>query len=47
MQRTENLSVEDIKAGSSLVSGDQLSAEKTGKIDEDQAMRAMVSKLAK
>jgi hypothetical protein len=47
MQRTEKLSVEDIKAVSSLVGGTSPSAEKAGKIDEDQAMRAIVSKLTK
>ena len=46
-QRTENLSIEDIKAVSSLAGGNRPSAEKTRKIDENQAMRAIVSKLIK
>jgi hypothetical protein len=47
MQRTEHLSIEDIKAASSLVSGNSPSATKAGGIDEDHAMRAIASKLAK
>jgi hypothetical protein len=47
MQRTENLSIEDIKEVSSLIGENRPSTEKAGKIDEDQAMRAIVSKLAK
>lgn len=46
-QRTENLSVEDIKAAASLAGGNYPSAEKAGRIDEQHAMRAIVSKLTK
>jgi hypothetical protein len=47
MQRTEHLSIEDIKAASSLVGGNSPSATKAGGINEDHAMRAIASKLAK
>ncbi len=46
-QRTGNLSIEDIKAVSSLASGNPLPAEKGGGIDETQAMRAIFSKLSR
>ena len=46
-QRTENLSFEDIRAASSLAEGNRLSTEKSGGPDEDQATRAIVSKLTK
>jgi len=45
-QRTEKLSVEDIKAASRLAGGNPPS-EKAGRIDEGHAMRAIVSKLIK
>ena len=44
--RSENLSFDCIRELSGLVGGNGLSAD-TGKIDEDCAMRAIVSKLAK
>jgi hypothetical protein len=47
MQRTEHISIEDIKAVSSLVGGNEPSAEKTGRINEDHAMRGIVSRLTK
>lgn len=47
MQRTERLSIEDIKAASSLVGGNRPSADKTGRIDEDRAMRGIISRLTK
>jgi hypothetical protein len=47
MQRTEHISIEDIKAVSSLVGGNHPSAEKSGRIDEDHAMRGIVSRLTK
>lgn len=47
MQRTDHLSIEDIKAASSLVGGIRPSADKTGRIDEDQAMRGIISRLMK
>ena len=47
MQRTENLSIEDIKAVSGLVGGNHPSAKKAGRMDEEHAMRAIVSKLTK
>ena len=46
-QRTEHLSIEDIKAVSSLAGQDRSSTDKAGKIDEDQALRAIASKLGK
>ena len=45
--RTENLSFDDIRALSSLAGGNRPSAKEAGKIDEEQAMRAIVSKLTK
>ena len=47
MQRTEHLSIEDIKAVSSLLGGNRPSADKAGRIDEDHAMRGIVSRLMK
>jgi hypothetical protein len=47
MQRMEKVSIEDIKAVSSLVGGDPLSTGNAGKIDENHAMRAIVSRLKK
>ena len=46
-QRIEKVSVEDIRAVSSLAGGNRPSAEKAGKIDEEHALRAIVSKLTK
>ncbi len=46
-QRIENVSFEDIRAVSSLAGGNRPSAEKAGKIDEELALRAIVSKLTK
>jgi hypothetical protein len=46
-QRIENVSVEDFQAVSSLAGGNRPSAEKAGKIDEEHALRAIVSKLPK
>jgi hypothetical protein len=46
-QRIEKVSVEDIRAISSLAGGNRPSAEKAGKIDEEHALRAIVSKLTK
>jgi hypothetical protein len=46
-QRIEKVSIEDIKAVSSLVCGDRPSTGNAGKIDENQAMRVIVSKLKK
>ncbi|WP_296710518.1 hypothetical protein [Rhodoblastus sp.] len=47
MQRIDKVSIEDIKAVSSLVCGDRLSTGNAGKIDENHAMRVIVSKLKK
>lgn len=47
MQRTEHLSIDDIKAVSGLVGGNRPSAEKAGRIDEDRAMRGIISRLTK
>ncbi|MDR3489122.1 MAG: hypothetical protein P4M05_30010 [Bradyrhizobium sp.] len=47
MQRTECLSIEDIKAVSGLVGGNCRSGENAKKCDEDDAMRAIISKLKK
>ncbi len=46
-QRIENVLVEDFKAVSSLAGGDRPSAEKPRKIDEQNALRTIVSKLTK
>jgi hypothetical protein len=45
--RTESLPLECIKEVSSLAGGTRQSVEKAGKIDEERAMRAIVSKLTK
>ena len=47
MQRTEKLSIDDIKAVSSLACGDQACVEQSGNGAEDQAMRTIISKLSK
>ncbi len=46
-QRIAKVSVEDFKAVSSLAGSHRPSAEKAGKIDEQNALRAIVSKLTK
>ncbi len=46
-QRIEKVSVDDFKAVTSLAGGNRPSAEKAGKIDEQNALRAIISKLAK
>ncbi len=45
--RAEHLSFEDIRAVSSLAGSNRPSAEKAGRIDEEHAMRAIISKLTK
>jgi hypothetical protein len=45
--RTENLLMEDIREMSSLAGGNPPSSEKAGRIDEEHAIRAIVSKLTK
>jgi hypothetical protein len=45
--RTENVLFEDIRALSSLAGGNRRSATKAAKIDEEKALRAIVSKLTK
>lgn len=47
MNRTEKISVEDIKEISALACGNRPSSEKAGRMDEDHAMRTIVSKLTK
>jgi hypothetical protein len=47
MKRTENLSFDCIRELSSLVGGNSPSTEKAGSIDEEQAMRSIILKLAK
>ena len=47
MHRTENLSFDCIRDLSSFGGGNGVSAKNAGKIDEERAMRAMVSKLTK
>jgi len=47
MQRTEKITVEDIKAVSSLVGGNHISAGNAGKLVEEHAIRTIVSKLTR
>lgn len=46
-QRTESLSIEDIRAVSGLAGGNRRSGESAKRPDEDHALRAIVSKLKK